>query len=67
MRSRRWPVEGTDEPRIPGQSALVRLACAADDAQGQTLAVFWAYQPDRRILEEGWRDLAAKGFDSPHP
>jgi len=50
----------------PGQSALVRLACADDDAQGQTLDVFWDYELDRRILEEeGWRDLAARGFDAP--
>jgi superfamily II DNA/RNA helicase len=28
--------------------------------------VFWDYELDRRILEEeGWRDLAAKGFDAP--
>ena len=50
----------------PGQSPLVRLACADDDAQGQSLDVFWDYELDRRILEEeGWQDLAAKGFDAP--
>jgi superfamily II DNA or RNA helicase len=44
----------------------VRLACADDDAQGQTLDVFWDHEIDRRILEvEGWRELAAKGFDPP--
>jgi superfamily II DNA or RNA helicase len=44
----------------------VRLACADDDAQGQTLDIFWNYEPDRLILEEeGWADLAGKGFDSP--
>jgi hypothetical protein len=44
----------------------VRLACADDDAQGQALDVFWDYEFDRRILEEeGWSDLAAKGFDPP--
>ena len=51
---------------LPGQSALVRLACADDDAQGQALDVFWSHEPDRRILEEeGWADLAARGFDPP--
>jgi superfamily II DNA or RNA helicase len=51
---------------VPGQSSIARLACADDDAQGQTLDVFWDYELDRRILEEeGWRDLAAKGFDAP--
>lgn len=36
MRSRRWLVEEVVEP-APGQSLLVRLACAEDDAQGETL------------------------------
>lgn len=50
----------------PGLSSLVRLACADDDAQGQSLDVYWDYEPDRRILkEEGWQDLASKGFDPP--
>lgn len=54
------------ESDTPGQSSLVRLACADDDAQGQSLDVFWDYELDRRILkEEGWRDLAARGFDPP--
>jgi DNA-binding transcriptional regulator YiaG len=45
---------------------MVRLACADDDAQGQSLEVFWDYEIDRRILkEEGWQDLATKGFDPP--
>ena len=41
VRSRRWLVEEVVEPTVPGQSALVRLACADDDAQGQSLDVFW--------------------------
>lgn len=49
-----------------GTSPRVRLACAEDDAQGEALEVFWDYEPDRRILlEEGWDELAAKGFDDP--
>ncbi len=57
---------GQSPPETPGQSPLVRLACADDDAQGQSLDVFWDYELDRRILEEeGWQDLAAKGFDPP--
>lgn len=66
VRSRRWLVEEVIQPAVVGQSPLVRLACADDDAQGQTLEVYWDYEIDRRILEdEGWADLAAKGFDSP--
>src|SRR6516165_8237329 len=66
VRSRRWLVEEVIPSTAPSQSSLVRLACADDDAQGQTLDVFWDYEIDRLILkEEGWQDLAAKGFDSP--
>lgn len=44
----------------------MRLACADDDAQGQSLDVFWDYELDRRILEEeSWQDLATRGFDAP--
>lgn len=66
VRSRRWLVEEVVEAERPEASALVRLACADDDAQGQELAVYWDYEIDRRILEEeSWSDLAAKGFDPP--
>ena len=66
MRSRRWLVEQVISAVHPGESARVELACADDDAQGQSLTVFWDYEIDRRILEdEGWADLASKGFDSP--
>ncbi|MGH8542078.1 MAG: DISARM system SNF2-like helicase DrmD [Gammaproteobacteria bacterium] len=66
VRSRRWLVEEVGEPESPDQSPLIRLACADDDNQGQTLEVLWDYELDRRILEEeGWRDLGSKGFDPP--
>ena len=66
VRSRRWLVEEVVPPETVGESSLIRLACADDDAQGQSLSVFWDYELDRLILEdEGWTDLAAKGFDSP--
>ena len=66
VRSRRWLVEEIVPSSSPGQSSLVRLACADDDAQGQALDVFWSHEPDRHILEEeGWADLAARGFDPP--
>lgn len=66
VRSRRWLVEDVVEPPKTGQSPLVRLACADYDAQGQSLEVYWNYEIDRRILEEeGWTDLASKGFDEP--
>ena len=66
VRSRRWLVEDVVEPEAGEGSALVRLACADDDAQGQELDVLWDYELDRRILEqEGWAELASRGFDDP--
>ena len=66
VRSRRWLVDEVIGPKIPGQTCVVRLSCADDDAQGQSLEVFWDYELDRLILrEEGWANLAAKGFDQP--
>ncbi len=66
VRARRWLVDEVIEPKIPGQTCVVRLSCADDDAQGQSLDVLWDYELDRLILkEEGWADLAAKGFDQP--
>jgi superfamily II DNA or RNA helicase len=66
VRARRWLVEEVIEPTTPGQTSLIRLACADDDAQGETIDILWDYELDRRILEEeGWQDLASKGFDPP--
>ncbi len=67
VRSRTWLVEQVVESigDLDG-SARVTLACADDDAQGQSLEVFWDYELDRFILEEeAWKDLAAEGFDEP--
>ena len=66
VRSRRWLVEEVVAGELPGRSALVTLACADDDAQGQSLQVYWDFELDRRILaEEGWSHLAERGFDDP--
>ena len=61
VRSRRWLV---DEVVTEPAPAVVRLACADDDAQGERLDVFWELELDREIIrEEGWDELAARGFD----
>src|SRR5688572_26438362 len=66
VRSRRWLVDEVIEPAMAGQTCVVRLSCADDDAQGQALDVLWDYELDRLILEdEGWGDLSRKGFDDP--
>ena len=64
VRSRRWLVEAVETPAR--ESARVSLACADDDAQGQTLEVYWDFEIDRQILvQEAWADLGARGFDPP--
>ena len=66
VRSRRWLIDEIEPAAVPGHSPVITLACADDDAQGQALQVYWDYEPDRLILEdEGWDDLAARGFDDP--
>ena len=66
VRSRRWIVEEVVGSENPRESALARLACVDDDNQGQSLDVFWEYEPDRLIIEDaGWENLASKGLDPP--
>ena len=61
VRSRRWPVEEIVPAPTPSQSALVPVACAADDAQGKSPDPFRDHVLDRRIHdEEGSRGLVAK-------
>ena len=65
VRSRRWLVEAVEDV-VPPASPRVSLACADDDAQGQTLEVYWDFEIDRRILEqEAWSTIGARGFDPP--
>jgi hypothetical protein len=52
VRSRRWLVDEVIEPKISGQPRLVRLSCADDDAQGQSLDVLLDHELDRLILED---------------
>ena len=66
VRSRRWLVEAVEDADTPPASPRVSLACADDDAQGQTLEVYWDFEIDRRILEqEAWSAIGARGFDPP--
>ena len=54
------------ETRDEGDSPLELLACADDDAHGRSLDVYWDNEIERKILaEEGWPNLAARGFDHP--
>ena len=65
VRSRHWLVEAVEDTAPPA-SARVSLACADDDAQGQTLEVYWDFEIDRRILEqEAWSTIGDRGFAPP--
>ncbi len=66
--SRSARADGSSRKSEPaaGRIALVRLACADDDAQGQVLDVFWDYELDRRILERRLGGSRQPGdFDAP--
>jgi hypothetical protein len=66
VRSRRSLGDEVIDQKIPAQTSIVRLSCADDNAEEQSLEVLWYYAPDRLILEEeAWTDLAAEGFDEP--
>jgi hypothetical protein len=62
VRSRRWLVDEVIEPKGTGQTCLVRLSCADDDAQGQSLEVLWDYELDRLILEFPDGSMSASGL-----
>ena len=65
VRSRRWIVQEVEPAEAP-DSPVVRLSCAEDDSPGEPLEVFWDHEPDRKIFaDEGWQDLAGRGFDAP--
>jgi len=66
VRHRQYLVEDVEPAASAADSALVRLACLDDDAQGQPLEVLWDLEPDAEVLNAaGWDHVAARGFDAP--
>jgi SNF2 family DNA or RNA helicase len=66
VRQRLYLVEQAVAPVSPGDSALIRLSCVDDDAQGQPLEVLWDRELDARIVTgEDWDAIASRGFDPP--
>ncbi len=66
IRSRQYIVEETTPPKSDGGDTLVRLSCLEDDAQGQSLEVFWEREIDARIVgASSWESVTQKGFDDP--
>jgi len=55
VRQRLYLVDETVPPVRAADSALVRLSCVDDDAQGQPLEVLWERELDAEVLtaEEG--------------
>jgi hypothetical protein len=66
VRQRQYLVEEVVAPATADDATLVRLSCLDDDAQGQSLAVFWEAELDAEVLTGcGWDHLAKRGFDPP--
>lgn len=66
VRSRQYLVEDVIPADSPVGDTRVRLACLEDDAQGDTLEVFWEREIDAQILEaSSWETVANRGFDHP--
>ena len=66
VRQRRYLIERVMAPTMAGESTLVELSCLDDDAQGQPLVVLWENELDAQVLhDDGWADVAGKGFDDP--
>ena len=64
LRGRTWLVEGV-APDHEGMAPL-RLACIADDAQGETLEVLWDAEIAASLHRaDAWETLAVKGADDP--
>ncbi len=66
IRSRQYIVEESILPNVGGGDTVVRLSCLEDDAQGQSLEVFWEREIDARLVgASSWDSVTQKGFDNP--
>lgn len=66
VRSRQYLIEEVTSPAASGGDTRVRLSCLEDDAQGQTLEVFWEREIDARIIARStWDSVTGRGFDDP--
>jgi len=61
----RWRQYLVEEVTSHGErDTSVRLACLDDDAQGQTLEVFWEREIDAQVIGTSlWEMVASRGFD----
>lgn len=66
VRSRQYLIEEVIPSYTGGGDTRVRLACLEDDAQGDSLEVFWEREIDAQVLESSsWEAVASRGFDNP--
>ncbi len=65
LRSRQYLVEDVVSSQGTGDTQ-VTLSCLEDDAQGQSLEVFWERELNAQILgNASWELVAKRGFDNP--
>jgi len=66
IRQRQYLVENVLSSQNQELATQVDLSCLDDDAQGESLSVFWELESDPEILSgERWEALSSKGFDDP--
>jgi SNF2 family DNA or RNA helicase len=66
VRSRQYLVEDVVPKSSSVEDTLVCLSCLEDDAQGDSLEVFWEREIDAKILEAtSWESVTNRGFDNP--
>jgi ERCC4-related helicase len=64
LRGRTWLVEGVSGDN--GTLATLKLACIADDAQGEPLEVLWDAEVGASVhLDAAWEAIANEGADDP--
>jgi len=67
VRQRHYLVEQINQPASAGDTAVVRMSCVDDDAQGQPLEVLWDHEVDAEVqTNEAWDAIARRGFDPPN-
>jgi SNF2 family DNA or RNA helicase len=66
VRSRQYLIEEVTPPKAVVGDTCVRLACLEDDAQGESLEVFWEREVDAQLVGAStWETVVNRGFDNP--
>ena len=66
VRSRQYLIEEVILPTDEKGDTQVRLSCVDDDAQGESLEVFWEREIDAKLIGAAtWDTVVSQGFDNP--